>query len=190
MLIEPIYEQDFKDCSFGFRPGRSQHQALEVIWKGTMGINGGWILDVDIRKYFDTIDHAQVQAMLRQRVNDGVITRLIGKWLNAGVREKGQLSYPESGSPQGGVVSPLLSNIYLHYVMDLWFETAVKPRMQGKVFMVRFADDLVIGFANKLDAMRVLEVLPKRFAKFGLTVHPEKTRLVSFNLVYHFQNQR
>ncbi|MDP4128220.1 MAG: group II intron reverse transcriptase/maturase [Bacillota bacterium] len=181
MLIEPIYEQDFEDCSFGFRPGRSQHQALEVIWKGTMDINGGWILDVDIRKYFDTIDHAQVQAMLRQRVNDGVITRLIGKWLNAGVREKGQLSYPESGSPQGGVISPLLSNIYLHHVMDVWFETAVKPRMQEKVFMVRFADDLAIGFANKQDAMRVLEVLPKRFAKFGLTVHPEKTRLVSFN---------
>lgn len=181
MLLEPIYEQDFKNSSFGFRPGRSQHQALGVIRKETMEMNGGWILDVDIRKYFDTIEHGQIQAMLRQRVNDGVITRLIGKWLNAGVREKGQLSYPEAGSPQGGVISPLLSNIYLHHVMDVWFETVVKPRMMGKVFMVRFADDLIVGFSIKQDAMRVMEVLPMRFAKFGLTVHPEKTRLVLFN---------
>jgi group II intron reverse transcriptase/maturase len=138
-------------------------------------------LDVDIRKYFDTIEHGQIQAMLRQRVNDGVITRLIGKWLNAGVREKGQLSYPEAGSPQGGVISPLLSNIYLHHVMDVWFEMVVKPRMMGKAFMVRFADDIIVGFSDKQDAMRVLEVLPRRFGKFGLTVHPEKTSLVPFN---------
>jgi len=181
MLLEPIYEQDFKDSSFGFRPGRSQHQALGVIRNETMEMNGGWILDVDIRKYFDTIEHGQIQAMLRQRVNDGVITRLIGKWLNAGVQEKGQLSYPESGSPQGGVISPLLSNIYLHHVMDTWFETVVKPRMIGKVFVVRFADDLIVGFSDKQDALRGMDVLPKRFAKFGLTVHPEKTRLVPFN---------
>lgn len=180
MLVEPIWEQDFHANSYGFRPGRSQHQALEVIREGIMEMKGGWILDVDIRKYFDTIDHSQVQAMLRQRVNDGVITRLVGKWLNAGVQEQGQLSYPKSGSPQGGVVSPLLSNIYLHYVMDMWFETMVKPCMKGKVFMVRFADDLVMGFSDKQDALRVTGVLPKRFAKFGLTVHPEKTRLVRF----------
>ncbi|WP_425800725.1 group II intron reverse transcriptase/maturase [Desulfitobacterium sp. Sab5] len=180
MLLEPIYEQDFMESSFGFRPGRSQHQALEVIWRETMDIKGGWILDVDIRKYFDTIDHAQIREMLRQRVNDGVITRLIGKWLNAGVQEQGQVSYPESGSPQGGVISPLLSNIYLHYVMDVWFETTVKPRMKAKTFMVRFADDLIVGFKDEEDARRVLEVLPKRYAKFGLTVHPEKTRLVAF----------
>ena len=151
MLLEPIYEQDFKNSSFGFRPGRSQHQALGVIRKETMEMNGGWILDVDIRKYFDTIEHGQIQAMLRQRVNDGVITRLIGKWLNAGVREKGQLSYPEAGSPQGGVISPLLSNIYLHHVMDVWFETVVKPRMMGKVFMVRFADDSAPRRSNSRD---------------------------------------
>lgn len=181
MLLEPIYEQDFMDSSFGFRPGRSPHQALEVIWRETMDIKGGWILDVDIRKYFDTIDHAQVQTMLRQRVNDGVITRLIGKWLNAGVQEQGQVSYPKAGSPQGGVISPLLSNIYLHHVVDVWFETTVKPRMKAKAFMVRYADDLIIGFREEQDARRVLEVLPKRFAKYGLTVHPEKTRLVAFN---------
>ncbi len=181
MLLEPIYEQDFYDSSHGFRPGRSQHQALRVIREEIMQMQGGWILDVDIRKYFDTIDHAQIRAMLRQRVNDGVITRLVGKWLKAGIQEQGQLSYPEAGSPQGGVLSPLLSNIYLHYVMDTWFETMVKPCMEGKVFMVRFADDLVIGFSSKRDALRVLEVLPERFAKYGLTVHPEKTRLVPFN---------
>ena len=181
MLLEPIYEQDFKNSSFGFRPGRSQHQALGVIRNETMEMNGGWILEVDIRKYFDTIEHGQIQAMLRQRVNDGVITRLIGKWLNAGVREKRQLSYPEAGSPQGGVISPLLSNIYLHHVMDVWFETEVKPRMTGKVFMVRFAEDILVGFSDKQDALRVMRVLPERFGKFGLTVHPEKTRLVPFN---------
>jgi len=181
MLLEPIYEQDFKDSSFGFRPGRSPHQALGVIRKEITEMNGGWIVDVDIRKYFDTIEHGQIQAMLRQRVNDGVITRLIGKWLNAGVQEKGQLSHPEFGSPQGGVISPLLSNIYLHHVMDVWFETVVKPRMRGKVFLVRFADDLIVGCSDKQDAMRVMEVLPMRFGKFGLTVHPEKTRLVPFN---------
>jgi len=181
MLLEPIYEQDFMNSSFGFRPGRSPHQALGVIWKETMRMNGGWILDVDIRNYFDTIDHGHVQAMLRQRVSDGVVTRLIGKWLNAGVQEKDQLSYPEAGSPQGGVISPLLSNIYLHHVMDVWFETVVKPHMTGKVFMVRFADDLVVGFSDKQDAIRIMEVLPKRFGKFGLTLHPEKTRLVPFN---------
>ena len=111
MLIEPIYEQDFMNSSFGFRPGRSQHQALEAIWKETMGINGGWILNVDIRKYFDTIDHAQVRAMLRQRVNDGVITRLIGKWLNAGVQERGQLSYSDIGTPQGSLCKALHKNL-------------------------------------------------------------------------------
>lgn len=181
MLLEPIYEQDFKNCSYGFRPGRSQHQAIRAIWRETKGISGGWILEIDIRKYFDTIDHEQVQTMLRQRVNDGVVKRLIGKWLNAGVQEQGRQSYPEAGSPQGGVISPLLSNIYLHHVVDVWFEEAVRPRMKGKAFMVRFADDIVMGFEDKQDAMRVLEVLPMRFAKFGLTVHTEKTRMVPFN---------
>jgi group II intron reverse transcriptase/maturase len=180
MLLEPIYEQDFLDCSYGFRPRRSAHQALHTIWEKIMEYGGGWILDVDIRKYFDTINHSQIQALLRQRVNDGVITRPIGKWLKAGIQEEGYLRYPETGSPQGGVISPILSNIYLHYVMDLWFEKTVRPRMAGKVFMVRFADDLVIGFTNRQDALRVKEVLPKRFAKYGLEVHPEKTRLIPF----------
>lgn len=180
MLLEPIYEHDFLDVSYGFRPRRSPHQAIHAVWEATMHTRGGWILDVDISKFFDTIDHAHIQAMLRQRVNDGVITRMIGKWLNAGVMEDGQLEYPEHGSPQGGVISPLLSNIYLHHVLDTWVETMVKPCMQGEVFLVRFADDYIIGFTVEQDARRVLEVLPKRFGKFGLTIHPEKTKLVRF----------
>lgn len=180
MVLEPIYEHDFLACSYGFRPHRSPHQAIQTIWQGVMQMRGGWILDVDIRKYFETIDHSNIREMLRQRVNDGVITRLVGKWLNAGVQETGQISYPDVGSPQGGVISPLLSNIYLHYVMDMWFENMVKPVMHGRTFMVRFADDIVIAFENKSDAERVYQVINKRFAKYGLTLHPEKTKLVNF----------
>ena len=143
---------------------------------------GGWILDVDIRKCFDTLDHAHLRELLKRRVRDGVLLRLIGKWLNAGVLEEGILTYPEAGSPQGGVISPMLSNIYLHYVLDEWFEQVVKPRLTGRVFLVRFADDFVIGFTDRDDARRVMEVMPKRFGKYGLTIHPDKTRLVPFQL--------
>jgi RNA-directed DNA polymerase len=181
MLLEPIYEQDFYDCSFGFRPGRSAHQALEALWKQTMDSHGGWILEVDIRKFFDTLDHAQLREFLKQRVRDGVLTRLIGKWLQAGVQEAGTVTYPEAGSPQGGVISPLLSNIFLHYVLDDWFERVVKPRLRGRAYLIRYADDFVIGFTDAEDARRVLEVLPQRFSKYGLTIHPDKTKLVPFS---------
>ena len=180
MVLEPIYEQDFYDCSYGFRPRRSAHQALQVLWEQIMQGGGGWILDVDIRKCFDTLDHAHLRELLKRRVRDGVLLRLIGKWLNAGVLEEGILTYPEAGSPQGGVISPMLSNIYLHYVLDEWFEQVVKPRLKGRVFLVRFADDFVIGFTDRDDARRVMEVMPKRFGKYGLTIHPDKTRLVPF----------
>ena len=120
MLIEPIYEQDFHDCSYGFRPGRSAHQALQSLWEQTMQSGGGWILEVDIRKFFDTLDHGHLRTLLQQRVRDGVVLRLIGKWLNAGVMEDGAISYPDAGSPQGGVISPMLANVYLHYVLDEW----------------------------------------------------------------------
>jgi len=180
MLLEAIYEQDFLDCSYGFRPGRSAHQALEALWKRTMDFEGGWIVEVDIRKFFDTLDHAQLRNLLAQRVRDGVLLRLIGKWLNAGVLEDGELSYPDKGTPQGGVISPLLSNVYLHYVLDLWFEQDVKPHLRGRSFLIRYADDFVMGFTCEEDARRVLEVLPKRFGKYGLTIHPDKTRLVPF----------
>jgi RNA-directed DNA polymerase len=180
MLLEPIYEQDFYDCSYGFRPGRSAHQALESLWKQTMDSHGGWILEVDIRKFFDTLDHAHLRAFVQHRVRDGVLTRLIGKWLQAGVMEDGAVTYPEAGSPQGGVISPVLSNIFLHYVLDDWFEREVKPRLRGRAFLIRYADDFVIGFTHEDDARRVLAVLPQRFGKYGLTIHPDKTRLIPF----------
>jgi RNA-directed DNA polymerase len=180
MVLEPVYEQDFLDCSYGFRPGRSAHQALEALWKGLMDIGGGWVIDLDIQSYFDSIERTHLNAFLDQRVRDGVIRRALGKWMQAGVMEVGVISYPERGSPQGGVISPLVSNIYLHDVFDQWFEHTVKPRLRGRAFLVRFADDALLAFEREDDARRVLEVLPKRFARFGLTLHPEKTRLVDF----------
>jgi group II intron reverse transcriptase/maturase len=138
------------------------------------------VLEVDISKFFDTLDHGHLREFLRRRVQDGVLLRLIGKWLNAGVMESGQISYPEAGSPQGGVISPLLANVYLHYVLDTWFEQEVVPRLAGRAYLVRYADDFVIGFTNQEDAQRVQEVLPKRFGRYGLTLHPTKTRLVEF----------
>jgi len=180
MLLEPIYEQDFYDCSYGFRPGRSAHQALEALWKQTMLDRGGWVVEVDIRKFFDTLDHRHLREFVSRRVRDGVLLRLIGKWLNAGVMEDGAVSYPDSGSPQGGVISPMLSDVYLHYVLDDWFEREVKPRLEGGAHLIRYADDFVIGFTDERDARRVMEVLPKRFGRYGLSLHPEKTRLVPF----------
>ena len=180
MLLEPIYETDFSDCSYGFRKGRSAHQALDALRHESMSISGGWIVELDIRKFFDEIDHAQLMEFLRLRVRDSVVLRLIGKWLNAGVMEDGSISYPESGSPQGGVISPLLANVYLHYVLDSWVASDVQPRMLGKMSFVRFADDAVFSFAKETDARRVLNVLPKRFGRFGLRLHPEKTKLVDF----------
>ena len=180
MLLEAVYEQDFLNCSYGFRPRRSAHQALSKLRDTLMEMGGGWALEVDIRKYFDTIDHEQLRTVLRQRIGDGVVLRLIDKWLNAGVMEKGELSYPDAGTPQGGVISPMLANIFLHTVLDTWFEREVKPRLRGNAELVRFADDFVIAFEREDDARRVQEVLPKRFGKYGLKLHPEKTRLVPF----------
>ena len=180
MLLEPIYEQDFDAGSYGFRPGRSAHDALEDLWKRTMDSGGGWILEVDIRKFFDTLDHAHLREFLQLRVRDGVLKRLIGKWLKAGVMEAGSVSYPDAGSPQGGVISPLLANVYLHYVLDVWFRQEVQPRLRGRAHLIRYADDFVILFTHEEDARRVMEVLPKRFGKYGLTLHPDKTRLIPF----------
>jgi RNA-directed DNA polymerase len=180
MLLEPIYEEEFSDASYGFRPNRSAHQALEALWKQVMDLGGCWLVEVDIRKYFDTIDHRQLRALVRQRVQDGVIDRLIGKWLKAGVWEDGTRHCPEEGTPQGGVISPLLANIYLHEVLDRWFEEEVKPRMKGRAFLIRFADDFVLGFEVEEDARRVREVLPRRLERFGLAIQEAKTRQVDF----------
>ena len=180
MVLEAVYEQDFLDCSYGFRPGRSAHQALDALWHRLMEVKGGWVLEIDIRKFFDALDHRHLHAILRQRVRDGVLLRLIGKWLKAGVLEDGRVTHPESGSPQGGVISPILANAYLHEVLDTWFEQTVKPRLKGRASLIRYADDAVLVFEVEGDARRVLDVLPKRFGKYGLTLHPAKTRLVPF----------
>jgi len=180
MLLEPIYEQVFLDCSLGFRPNRSAHRALRDVWKGIMKQGGRWILDVDIRKFFDSLVPAKLREFLDRRVTDGVVRRMIDKWLKAGVLEEGQIHYPDLGTPQGGVISPLLANIYLHYVLDEWFAEQVQPRLRGTGVLVRFADDFVMLFQNKEDADRVLEVLGKRLGKYGLQLHPDKTHLVDF----------
>jgi group II intron reverse transcriptase/maturase len=180
MVLGEVYEQDFLDCSFGFRPGRSPHMALDSFWKQAMPMGGGYVVEVDVKSFFDAIDHARLREILSQRVRDGVLLRLIGKWLNAGVLEEGCVTHPDSGTPQGGVISPLLANVFLHEVLDTWFERDVRPRLLGRGFMVRFADDFVFCFEHEVDATRVREVVVKRFAKYGLTVHPGKTRQVSF----------
>lgn len=180
MVLEAIYEQDFHAGSYGFRPGRSAHDALQAVWEATTRIGGGWVLEVDIRAFFDTLNHSALRGFLDRRVSDGVLRRAIDKWLKAGVLEAGAISQPEEGTPQGGVISPILANVYLHEVLDVWFEQEVKPRLHGEATLVRYADDFVIVFEWEADARRVMEVLPKRFGKYGLTLHPDKTRLVKF----------
>jgi hypothetical protein len=180
MLREPIYEQDFRDCSFGFRAGRNAHQVLRVIRHGIVGQGVRWVLEVDVRKYFDSIDHAKLRELLARRVTDGVVRRMIDKWLKAGVLERGQVSFPGVGTPQGGVISPVLSNVFWHYVLDEWFAEQVQPRLRNGSVLVRYCDDFVMLFASKDDAERVQAVLGKRLAKFGLELNPTKTRLVDF----------
>ena len=180
MLLEPIYEQEFYDFSYGFRKGHSAHQALHETREACRQENINWIIDADVSRFFDELGHDQLRGFIKRRVNDGGIMRLIGKWLNAGVMEEGKLTYAEKGSPQGGVISPLAANIFLHYVLDEWYEQEVKPRLKGRSFLVRFADDFIIGCELESDARRVMEVLPKRFERYGLTIHPEKTKLVKF----------
>jgi group II intron reverse transcriptase/maturase len=178
--LEAIYEQDFHDCSYGFRPSRSTHDALKALRDAMMEMGGGWVLEVDIQQYFDTLDHGHLRDALSRRIGDGSVMRLIGKWLNAGAMEDSTRRRLKSGTPQGGVISPVLSNVYLHEVLDKWFEHEVKPRMKGRVELIRYADDIAILFEREDDARRVQEVLPQRFRKYGLTLHPEKTKLVRF----------
>jgi RNA-directed DNA polymerase len=180
MVLEAVYEQEFLDCSYGFRPGRSARGALEALRDEAVRMAGGWVIEVDIRKYFDSIDHGRLREVLHSRVRDGVILRLMGKWLNAGVMEDGAVSYRESGTPQGGVISPILANIFLHEVLDAWWQGEVQPRLGGRAHLVRYADDAVMLFEYEEDAKRVMHVLPQRFGKYGLALHPDKTRLVAF----------
>lgn len=180
MILNAIYEVDFRDSSYGFRPRRSAHDALVTLRRSCFRVEVSAIIDADIQGYFDAIDHKQLMDFLMLRVNDGTLLRFIGKWLKAGVMDGEELFHPETGSPQGGIISPVLANVYLHHVLDLWVEKQVDPVMRGKIFLVRYADDFVIGFERADDADRVMRVLAKRFAKFGLTIHPEKTRLLRF----------
>ncbi len=180
ILLAPIYENDFYDFSHGFRSGHSQHLAIKEVRQQIITQNVSWIIDADIEGFFDKIDHKILREFLQKRIKDGGIIRLIGKWLKAGVMENKELSYSKKGTPQGGVISPLLANIYLHYVLDEWFEEMIRPRLKGRCFINRYADDFIIGFELETDAKRVMAVLPKRFKRFGLTIHPEKTKLVKF----------
>jgi RNA-directed DNA polymerase len=177
-VLQPVYEEIFYPASYGFRPGKSQHQALEeltrqISWKGMR-----YIIDADMQNYFGSINHQCPRELLDRRIKDGVIRKMIDKWLKAGVLDNGQLVYPTEGTPQGGSISPLISNVYLHYVLDEWFSKQIQPLLKEDSFLIRFADDFLLGFTNKEDAMRVMAVLPKRLGKFGLTLHPEKTRLI------------
>lgn len=181
MLLEAIYEQDFMPYSYGFRPGRSAHQALEELQRRPTYWKRCWVIDADIQSFFDTIDHTKLRSILDQRVRDGVIRTLVDRWLNAGVLEQGRITRPDEGTPQGGVISPLLANVFLHEVLDRWVEHDVQPRLRGAIRCLRYADDFVVLFKSEDHARRVMAVLPKRFARFGLKLHPKKSRLLSFD---------
>lgn len=179
-VLNAIYETDFLGFSYGFRPGRSQHHALDALYTGLLTKKVNWVLDIDIRAFFDTIDHGWLVQFVEHRIADQRVVRLIQKWLNAGVLEEGKRTRVEEGTPQGGSASPLLANIYLHYVFDLWVQAWRQKRAHGDVVVVRFADDIVVGFQVKSDADRFWAELAERFRKFRLDLHPEKTRLLEF----------
>jgi RNA-directed DNA polymerase len=179
-VLEAIYEQDFMDCSYGFRPGRSAHDAVRTLDRVVHRGKVNWILEADIVSFFDSLDRRELKKMLEVRVADGSLLRLIGKCLQVGVLDGVELSMSETGTVQGSVLSPLLGNVYLHYVLDLWFEQRVKPQLRGQATLVRYADDFVIGFETKDDAKRVMDALGERLGHFGLTLHPDKTRLLPF----------
>jgi len=179
-ILNQIYEADFKGFSYGFRPERSPHQALDALYVGLVRSKVNWVLDADIRSFFDRMSHEWTMQLVQHRVADNRILRLIQKWLRAGVMEEGHWEKTEVGTPQGAVVSPLLANVYLHYVIDLWVEAWRRKVARGQVVVVRYADDLVVGFQSKADAERFLKEFGERLAKFGLELHPEKTRLLEF----------
>ncbi len=180
-ILTPIFEEEFYDSSYGFRPGKSQHQALDKLFKEVSFQGKRYIIDADMKNYFGTINHQWLRTFLDRRIKDGVIRKMIDKWLKAGILENGQVDYPKEGTPQGGVISPLLSNIYLHYVLEVWFKEQVQPLLKGSSFIIRFADDFLMGFTHEEDAGRVMSVLPKRLAKYGLILHPEKTHLIKLD---------
>jgi len=179
-VLEAIYEQDFLECSYGFRPKRSAHDALRATHDMVTRETTAVILEADIQAFFDSIDRKKLLEMLQIRIADTSLLRLLGKCLHAGVLDGEQYSEPDEGTAQGSIISPMFGNVYLHYVLDLWFEHDIKPRLKGRARLIRYADDFIIGFEKPEDADRVLAVLHKRMAKYGLTLHPEKTRLIPF----------
>jgi group II intron reverse transcriptase/maturase len=181
MILEAIYEPHFQAFSCGFRRHFSAHTAIIDLRQQCLKLGINWIIDADIRKFFDTISWEQLRTILQKRMNDGAILRLIGMWLHVGVLEKGQVVNQELGTPQGAPISPVLANIFLHEVLDEWFQNEVRPRMKGNCFLVRYADDFVMGFSVKGEAERVFRVLPKRFERYGLSIHPDKSRMVQFS---------
>ena len=179
-VLEAVYEQDFKDCSYGFRPKRGSHDAMRALRSATSPGHVRCVLEADIKSFFDTVDRTQLLEMIRSRVPDGSLLRLISKCLHVGVLDGAEYSLPDEGTTQGSVLSPILGNIYLHHVLDVWFEQEVKPRLAGEATLVRYADDFVIVFEKTQDGERVMKVLSKRMQRFGLELHPQKTRLVTF----------
>ena len=179
-VLEEILEAEFVGLSYGFRPGRSAHDALDALWVGLMERRINWVLDCDIRGFFDAIVHEWLMKFIEHRVGERRVLRLIGKWLRAGVSEEGEWSKTEVGTPQGSVISPVLANVYLHYVLDLWVRHWRKHHAQGDVIVVRYADDFVMGFQHRWEAERCLQELKERLEKFGLELHPAKTRLIEF----------
>jgi group II intron reverse transcriptase/maturase len=179
-VLEAVYEQDFLDCSYGFRPGRGAHDALRALNRAAHQGGVQWMIEADIVSFFDSLDRTKLKEMLRRRVADESMLRLVGKCLHVGVLDGEEYTEPDLGTTQGSVLSPLLGNVYLHHVLDLWFESEIKPRLRGRAYLVRYADDFVTGLEDRRDAECVMAVLPKRMGRFGLTLHPEKTRLLPF----------
>jgi RNA-directed DNA polymerase len=179
-VLSAIYEQDFLNCSFGGRPGRGAHNALATLNEIIAGEKVGWVLEADLKNFFGSLNHGWLTQFVEHRVGDPRILCLIKRWLKAGILEEGKLQPNETGTPQGGSISVLMSNIYLHYVLDLWFEKAIKPRLRGEAYLIRYIDDFVVCFQYRSDAVRFQEVLRKRLGKFSLELEPNKTRLVEF----------
>jgi group II intron reverse transcriptase/maturase len=189
-MLSAIYEQDFYECSYGFRYERGAQEAHDEVGRVICTQGTDYVLEIDIASYFDSIVRELLMAMIERRISDASILQLIRKWINVGVIDEGRLLVSDTGTGQGQIISPLLANVYLHAVLDEWFEKEVKPRLKGKAFEVRYADDAVLLFEYREDAERVLEVLPKRFAKFGLTLHPRKTRLIEFGRQAYWKARR